>query len=345
MRIMEVKPDDIRGRELFFQLPMEVYKDDPVWVPENNAAMKIFPDSEAGILRTPLLAMEADKAVARLVCISHPKALGDDGKRQGWIGYFEALDGHIHHVRQLLKKAEAILAATGAESVVAPKTDNHAMGFLLKGFHLPQTVMTAHNPPYYPALFKSAGYDVKSKAVSFYYRRKNFRIPQLTVPGIRTRELDRENLTAEIKHFNRLQNAIFSEISGYLPRTPAEDEELISSLLPYLDSELVIFAEAEAGLPVGILLCLPDINQAIKGEKITRVRIISIGLLPGWERKGVGKAMGYHLMQNLLRKTDYDEAEASWILNRNLPPQLLALKFGARPGREFGLLEKKLVKT
>jgi GNAT superfamily N-acetyltransferase len=219
------------------------------------------------------------------------------------------------------------------------------MGFLIKGFHLPQTVLTTHNPPYYPALFKSAGYAVKSKAVSLYFRRKNFLPPKITIPGIRTRELDRGNLVVEINHFNRLQNAIFSGRNGYLPRTPLEDEKLIASFLPFLDEELIIFAEDSAGQPVGILLCLPDIYQALKGEKITRVRILSIGLLPGWERKGIGKAMSYHLMQNLLRKTEYDEAEASWILSRNLPPQILALKFGARPGREFALLEKKLVKT
>jgi hypothetical protein len=52
--------------------------------------------------------------------------------------------------------------------------------------------------------------------------------------------------------------------------------------------------------------------------------------------------MGRHLMHNLLRKVKYEEAEASWIIKGNLPPQLLALKFGAQRGREFALLEKKL---
>jgi hypothetical protein len=62
-------------------------------------------------------------------------------------------------------------------------------------------------------------------------------------------------------------------------------------------------------------------QPGFKRGKITRVRIISIGLLPGWEGKGVGKAMGRHLMQNLLRKTEYEEAEASWIIKGNLAPR------------------------
>jgi ribosomal protein S18 acetylase RimI-like enzyme len=342
MTIREIGQDDTSGRELFFQLPHDVYRKDPVWVPEQKERLNIFSDRETGIIRVPLLAMAGEEAVARLVCIFHPQASGDDGKPQGWISYFEGLEAYMGLARKLLQKAEEVLAGMGVASVVVPKADNQAMGFLVKGFHLPQTVMTTHNPPYYPALFKSAGYTVKTRAVSFYFRRKGFRPPVMAVPGIRTRELDRGNLGAEIHHFNRLQNAIFAQRDGYLARTPSEDEALVRAFLPFLDEELVIFAEDEAGQPVGILLCLPDSNQALKGGKITRVRIISIGVMPGWEGRGAGKAMGRHLMQNLLRKTEYEEAEASWIIKHNLPPQLLALKFGALRGREFALLEKIL---
>lgn len=342
MSLREIKQDDPFGRELFWQLPYDVYVNDSVWVPEQKKRINIFSERERGIVRIPLVAVEGEKAAARLVCILHPQALGEDGKPQGWIGYFEGLEAYQDQSRELLQKAEDMLAEMGAASVLVPKMDNQAMGFLVKGFHLPQTVMTTHNPPYYPDLFQSAGYSVKAKAVSFYFRRQSFRPPRLTVPGIRTRELNMGNLPGEMAHFNRLQNAIFAERDGYLSRTPAEDEALVKTFLPFLDEELVIFAEDGKGQPVGILLCLPDINQALKGEKITRVRIISIGLLPGWEGKGVGKAMGRHLMVNLLRKDEYDEVEVSWIIKGNLPPQLLALKFGAQRGREFALLQKNL---
>jgi hypothetical protein len=292
MSIREIKQDDPFGRELFWQLPYDVYVNDSVWVPEQKERINIFSERERGIVRIPLLAMEGEKAVARLVCILHPQALGDEGKPQGWIGYFEGLKDFRGLCGELLQKAEEVLADLGAASVVVPKTDNQAMGFLVKGFHLPQTVMTTHNPPYYPDLFKSAGYRVKAKAVSFYFRRQSFRPPRMTVPGIRTRELNMGNLQAEMAHFNRLQNAVFAERDGYLSRTPAEDEALVSTFLPFLDEELVIFAEDEEGQPVGILLCLPDSNQALKGGKITRVRIISIGVLPGWEGKGWGRPWG-----------------------------------------------------
>lgn len=342
MTVMEVRASDLTAQELFFRLPYHVYKDDPVWVPENKAAMNIFPDSAAEVKRIPLLALSGGKAVARLLCTVHPASYGDDGRRQGWIGFFEALPGHEELVGELLHRAEMALTALGAASVVAPKTDNHAMGFVSKGFHLPQTVLTMHNPPYYPRLFTGAGYSLRNRAISFYFRRRNFHPPQIKLPAIRTREFNRNNLALEIKHFNRLQNAIFANRAGYIPRTLPEDEQLIQSFLPHLDDDLIIFAENECGEPVGILLCLPDVNQLKKEPRITRTRIISIGVIPGWEGKGAGKAMGYHLMQNLLRKTKYEEVEASWIQSDNIPPQILALKFGAKQGRQFTLLEKTL---
>jgi hypothetical protein len=68
-------------------------------------------------------------------------------------------------------------------------------------------------------------------------------------------------------HFNRLQNAIFAERDGYLPAHRQKMRHWSQPFLPFLDEELVIFAEDEKGQPVGILLCLPDSNQALKGGK------------------------------------------------------------------------------
>lgn len=343
MRILEVRPNDAGAVEQFFRLPHEVYRDSPVWVPENRRNMQIFSDEEKGIARVPLLAVAVGKAVARLACIMHPGACDENGEKEGWIGYFEALPGYLEQAMKLIGHAELVLASLGAASVKAPKTDNQDMGFLTRGYHLPQTAMTLHNPPFYPELFASAGYAVKSRSLCFIFKRRGFRIPALALPrNVRTRELDMENLEREVRLFNRLQKEIFQGRNGYIPRTVEEDEALLASVMPHLNKDLVIFAEDDCGRPLGMVLCLPDFYQALKGEKVTRARIISIGVLPGWEKKGVGKALGYHLMQNLLNKTDFEEAEASFIRHGNRPPQLLALKFGASLGREFALFHKKI---
>jgi GNAT superfamily N-acetyltransferase len=160
-------------------------------------------------------------------------------------------------------------------------------------------------------------------------------------PGYTTRTYDKASLERETAVFHQMQHSLFSDSRGWVPRSISEDREMVKSFLPFIDSELIIIAEDCRGAPVGLLLCLPDIYQSFKGQAVDRARIISIGVLPGWENKGVGAMMASHLMANLAKK-GYASAEASWIMDANRPPQNLARRFNASPGREFVLLEKTL---
>lgn len=54
---------------------------------------------------------------------------------------------------------------------------------------------------------------------------------------------------------------IFAGRQGYVARTLEDDQEMLQSYLPFLDGELIIIAENLAGNPVGLLVCLPDINH------------------------------------------------------------------------------------
>jgi len=108
-----------------------------------------------------------------------------------------------------------------------------------------------------------------------------------------------------------------------------------------MDDELVIIAETDSGEPIGFIICAPDYYQKVKEGKIDRARIISIGTLPSSHKKNIASAMSSVLMENLLKK-NYQYVEGSIIMKTNLPPQLLAKRFGGKPGREFVLLRKKL---
>jgi hypothetical protein len=53
--------------------------------------------------------------------------------------------------------------------------------------------------------------------------------------------------------------------------------------------------------------------------------------------------MASYLITKLLAQNEYVSAEGAWILADNLPPLNLAKRFNAGLGREFVLLEKKLM--
>jgi hypothetical protein len=289
----------------------------------------------------PLVALEGDSPVARAVAILDAAAVDDQGNSQGWIGFFEYLKEYETAAILLLEKCEEILRNSGAKSILATKADNLLVGLLKEGFAKPQTVLTCHNPRYYLDTFLKCRYQIVTGIRTLILTRDSVKRINIKIPGFVTRVFDRNKLEREIAIFNKLQNSIFAGRNGYVSRTMDEDYEMVQSFLPFVDDELIIIAEDNKGEAAGLLVCLPDVYQAFKGEKIDRARIVSIGVLPGRVYGGVGAMMGCHLMKNLLRK-GYQTAEGSWILEGNLDPQNMAKRFHATAGREFVLLGKKL---
>jgi hypothetical protein len=290
----------------------------------------------------PVVAFDGGEPVARGVAIMATGAVDKAGRPQGWVGFFECLQMHPLAADLVLDRCEAILRRAGAETVLAPKVDNMLAGLLVKGFDLPHVVWTNHNPPYYLAYFIERGYQIETRMYSYYFTRKITAPADVHLAGFTTREFDRGNLERDIGVFHGLQLAIFGNRTSYIPRTLEEDRELVLSFLPLLQDDLVIFAEDTKGSAVGLLLCVPDLYQALQGRPINRVRVVSVGAIPRLADKGIGVLMSAHLMRNLLRKKEYVFAEGSTVVSSNVPPQNLVRRFHAEPGREFVLLENNL---
>ena len=347
MRVVEIRdPTDARSIERFHQVAASVYRDDPVWVPQSERMFtQRFRQSQAPAagLWVPVIALQDDRPLARAVAILAPGACDKAGRPQGWIGFVECLQNRPDAARCVLERCEQRLRQAGARSILLPKADNQLVGLLVEGFSLPHLVFTHHNPPYYLELFKGCGYRVQTNIYTLHFTRETAEQVHVRLPGFTTREFDRSNLAQEIATFHELQQAIFGSRPGYLRRTLEQDRALVESFLPFMQDDLVIVAEDDAGNPVGLLVCLPDLYQAFRGEPTTRARIVSIGAIPRLAyRGGIGALMGAHLMANLLRNPDYDFVEGSWVLGWNRSPRNLARRFHAKPGREFALLEKKV---
>ena len=345
MEIIEILgPDDDLTIGQFLEVSSRVYRDDPVWAPESeNGFLDRFRASrvEGSTEMWPVVALENGVPVARAVAIHVSEAVDETGRPQGWIGFFEVLRGHRVAARRVLSRCEERLRAAGIESILAPKADNQLFGLLIDGFELPHMVLTNHNPPYYLEVFQECGYQICTRILTVIFNRETYRPFHVAVPGFTTRELDRQNLAREVRIFNQLQGVIFADRPGYVPRTLDEDRGIVQSFLPFLEENLVIIAESNEGAPVGLAVCVPDVYQALRGQTIDRVRLMTIGVIPDLRRRGIGVAMCSHLMRNLLR-TEYQMLEAGGILESNVVPQNLAKRFGARRGREFALLRKWL---
>lgn len=335
LKILEAASAGDPAFAAFSSLPDRVYTDDPAWAPDSREATDwAFAQSASGRLgMRAFVAVLDDLPVARAAAFTPESEIG-------WVGLFECVAGHEVAGKRVLDACGSLLSGMGYSTVQAPKSDPLTSGLQISGFDLPQTLFTTHHPAHYVGIFLNAGYRISTRMVAPIMTRA--RAPEFTfeLPDVVIRPVELDRLDHELASFHQLQGAVFSGRPGYTPRDSADTLRLVERLLPYLDEELIIVAEYD-GQVVGSLICLPDGWQSPDRNQIDRARILSIGVLPGWERRGVGMAMGSSLMTALLRK-GYQSVEGVWVLENNAAPQELAQHFGATPGRRFALLDKHI---
>jgi hypothetical protein len=339
MNIQPISPSDDAQLEKFYELARQVYAADPAWAHQSDLALRPLLARTSSLFVQPLLCIQGDTALARSVAIMYPRVVNTNGQHLGYIGFFECLPQYPEAGGAVLAHAEMLLRAKGAAVVHAPRVDNMLMGLVVDGFQLPQTILTPHNPPYYLDIFLESGYQVSELLHTYIFDHRSAISLPLSLPGFKTRTFNRQSLEDEIGVFHKLQKEIFQSHAGWVPRTLDEDRQMILGLLPMLDDDLLIIAETKNKHPVGLLVCLPDMYQAARGQVIDNARLISIGVLAQFAKKGLGVLMSLHLARNLISK-GYNTLEASWIRDTNLPPQNLARRFLGKQGREFALLEK-----
>ncbi len=243
LELRELNPDSL---SLFGDVAQVVYQNDPVWA---SASESTFARQWSQRLRQrhdifrPVVVLTQNQPCARAVAIRTKGATGEHGEVVGFIGFFECLENQPGAARLVLDHCEQILVQAGVQSIQIPKVDNQLYGCQISDFGLPHVCLTPHNPPYYRDLFEATGYGVSQHIYSLYFTRENTDQVHVELPGFRTREFNRGRLDEEIEHFHRLQQAIFGDRSGYVPRTLSEDRDLVTTLLPIIDDDLIIIAE------------------------------------------------------------------------------------------------------
>jgi GNAT superfamily N-acetyltransferase len=137
--------------------------------------------------------------------------------------------------------------------------------------------------------------------------------------------------------------------------TKKEFDHLVASLLPIVDPELVFIAECE-GKPAGFSVALPNYNfllHKIKGKltplsllkflwyknKITSVRIITLGVVKEFQGKGIDSLFYYYTWKTGLRK-GYHQGEFSWVLENNTMMNKIAQHLGATIHKTYRIYEK-----
>ncbi len=286
----------------------------------------------------PLLVRDGNQVVARVLAVIDTLYQKHWQEPLGHLWWFEALPDSRVAVKLLMDEACAWLQQQGAEAARAG-SGMLEFPFVIDAYGtLPPTILR-HNPAYYHALLKDAGFESEKGWVDYKIavhpelvarwesmleaaRRAGYEIvPLRAVPENR-----------RVHEFTATFNDTFQAHWGWTPYTETEMAALLTALAPLgiLDASVVAYHE---GQPVGMLLLTPEHSghAVLKPGRTLRpdekLNTLAIGVRAPARGRGVNLAMaGYGLLELVRRGAQY--VSYTLVLDDNWPSRRTGEKLG-----------------
>jgi hypothetical protein len=354
--MLRIKPVESKSDwDAFIDLPFQLYKNDPVWVPPLRIAVRDLLDVNKNPFfrhaqMLPLLAYQGDRCVGRIVAVVDDAHNKFHQEKTGFFGFFECINDQAV-ADALLEEAAKWLKSKGMAIVRGPMnpSTNHECGLLVDGFQDPPSVMMTYNPPYYATLLEKWGmakskdlfaYDIDSRKVKF-SDKLLAQSERLKKRGqVTFRPVNMSKFEEEVDMILEIYNDAWESNWGFVPMEPEEFRHMAKDMKMIVDPELLLIAEVR-GEPAGFALTLPDVNQAfhkIKDGKllptgifkllwnlkgpgrkgtINRCRVLTLGIKKAYRNFAIGPLL-YTEYFKRGPALGYPVGEASWILEDNL---------------------------
>jgi hypothetical protein len=365
------------GKDLnsFIKLPFTLYKDDPHWVAPlifeqkkyfNPAKNPYYEHSEVQLF----LAYKGRSVVGRISAHTNTQHNKFHEDKIGFFGFFECIDDQ-ETADALLNTARNWLQDKGLDTMRGPMnfSTNHECGLLVDGFDSSPFIMMTHNPAYYLKLLENWGMTKSMDLLAYLLpnrptpekllrltdrlqKRGNF-----TVRPLSTRKKD---LRKDLETVFTVYSKAWEKNWGFVPVTKKEFQHEIDQVIDVVRPEFFYLAYVE-GEPAGFYVALPDYNQVLKRvkgrllpfgfikallyrNKITGIRIITMGVVKEFQKRGIDTVFYTKTFEtaNNHKKLKIKNAELSWVLENNEMMNKIALHLGGNVHKRYRILDKKI---
>jgi hypothetical protein len=290
----------------------------------------------------------------------------------GHFGWLDAEDDP-EIFRALLDTAADWLRQKGSARMVGPFSfcTNEEIGLLIEGFESLPMLMMPYHAPHAARNVESTGLSKLKDVVAYDLDKTSYKpvgssrmLDKMQADGtIRMRGLDMKNYNRDLGIILDIFNDAWAENWGMIPFTAEEIAAAAKSMKPLIDPELVVIAEVK-GKPAGMLVCLPNLMEAIrdfdgsllpfnvlkllwrlKTKKLKTSRIPLMGI----RREHHGSILGATLLPLMFDrlkepflKRGLERLEMSWILEDNLPMRRVIEGVGGKVYKTYRIYEKQL---
>ena len=341
------KVESKKDFDQFVKFPWKIYKNDPNWVPPllydvkkvlNRKKNPFFEHAEMEMF----LAEKKGELVGRIAAVKNDLHNKEHNDKVGFFGFFECIDDQ-ETADKLFFTAEQWLKEKGLTDMRGPANPsvNDVYGMLLEGFDDPPRLLMPYNPEYYLKLCEGYGLskikDLYAYKISKDRMEKSDKIKRVAEIALKrsnatVRALNMKDFDNELERVKYVYNKAWEPNWGFVPLTDNEIDALAEDLKPLVDPSIVLFCEID-GKTVGFALVMPDFNYVFKEmngrllpfnfiklftkrKQIPWARIIILGIIPEFQKKGLDAALYYQVLIRAQKRNIF-LGEASWILEDN----------------------------
>ncbi len=361
----------------FVKFPWRVYKGDPNWVPPliserldylNPEKNPFYQQAEVALF----LARRGRESMGTIAPFINESANEYSNEKVGGFGFFEVIEDYAVAER-LLDTACDWVKARGMTILRGPTSfsNNETPGVLIEGADCPPVMLAAHTPAYYKTFLE--GYGMEKFIDNYAWRAFRSQIgteleklpPELfrvadaarRRSNVTIRKARFENWEEEMTRAHYLFNITLTHLSDYVPISEEQFRHLADQLRPFLDPDLVLFAETD-GRPIGFCVAIPDINRVLihlNGRLFPlgwlkllwykrRIDVVSfklMGVLEEYRRRGIDALLYLETLKAVFAK-GYKWLDGSLTSEENLAVNYLAERLGAEQYKHYRIYQMQI---
>jgi hypothetical protein len=278
MHITQIDTSNRQQVKTFLDLPFELYRDVPQWVPPlasdarrmlDRRRHPFYRHSDAAFF----LAVDGGRTMGRIAVLDNHNYNAFHNSRTAFFYLFECQDDLVA-AQALFDTAFEWARSRGLTRIIGPKglTVLDSQGLLVKGFEHRPSLGIPYNLPTYPALVEATGFVGIRDLVSGHLdesTRFPERIHQVAERvkkrrGLRVARFERRrDLRMLVPKLRDLYNDSLGSEFGNIPITEEEAQTMANQLLWFADPHLIKVVMKDDDL-IGFVFAYPDITAALQ---------------------------------------------------------------------------------
>ena len=372
IKVIEVK--NAGQMRTFLDLPYEVYRGYPLWVPPLRTQERDlltpgrhpFWDDAEGTL---FLALRDGKPVGRIAAFADLKANAYARQTIGAWGFFECFND-MPAAHALFDAVHGWHAAGNAQFLRGPlnPSTNYTCAMLVDGFDKAPSIMMPWNPPYYPMLTESWNMRKEQDMFAYLFTRKIMETSDMISKELAlvkergdfsVRLSSKATLEADIALMLDIYATSWADNWAFCPISEAEVARHIAELKSVLDPELFALFYHK-GEPAGGMLALPNLNPLLKAlngsfglgtpwhllrtrcEVAKGYRLLLFGVKPPYRMMGLPLLVLDVMFGCARKRPNLQWVEASWALEDNDQINQLIEDFGGVLDKRYRIYRREM---